>query len=771
MAITINGNQFTLSGGTVTTRLTPNHLVTLANYPAGTTQATVDSYITITATNEYTIKANRILRLTGYNDFSKARFIFESGAHICCVSEETKAGELWDGLPMNGLIFEFLNGPITVEHPSGVAETSSFTTNGKWEVYGFEVIMSYASHRGCVFWSNVAQNIRFLSVTYRGSNGSSCYVTLGGPVGNITRIDKLRQCALRIMDTNTDTSFEGSLGWAGGDSGTAKPKLLIPTNKDSSPWITMTGFKAGFQTSSDIVNITKSDFSSPALIFKDSFLDANRISMYPNSGNNWCHIQRTFTLSPKKADASDITDFTAYIKSSRPSVLDNTQYSTANPQKVLTVWTGQGYKTGTGDGTYCLPQWVTDDSNVTVQFRSYGYLTISTTANGVKDKANPTGAMPVDESIIKSGITKAQASTITDFTINWNTKTITVVSNSDFDKLNSKIAYDLAQTAQSDKADPRTVSGNKLVLESGWSLIVNSGVTLSTGTYTNFLYVDTVTNNGTITATYETLNGVVVQVDGLDPYGFGITWNLRYTSNGTNYTVLSGTGNTASITIQPNLNYNWQVRNAGYEWVDGTFNTATATVLNPKLISHKATDGSNQYLQAFDSENVNLFSFDYATNSVLVNNISGEMQYPTFNDMYKAMMNIQHLSTLVWVFTTPLQVNSTSQKFLIPDDNSISLFLSEDSNASVKITCQIVHQDTGVSADDRVKGNSSGYSIILGSPATADASSIITGLMNALGGDGYNQNINSLKKINDKLAIVNENIKKASKLIPASQNL
>ena len=50
--------------------------------------------------------------------------------------------------------------------------------------------------------------------------------------------------------------------------------------------------------------------------------------------------------------------------------------------------------------------------------------------------------------------------------------------------------------------------------------------------------------------------------------------------------------------------------------------------------------------------------------------------------------------------------------------------LSDSSTASVKITCPVVHQATGQSADDRVKGNPSGYSIILGSPATAESAGL-----------------------------------------------
>jgi hypothetical protein len=112
---------------------------------------------------------------------------------------------------------------------------------------------------------------------------------------------------------------------------------------------------------------------------------------------------------------------------------------------------------------------------------------------------------------------------------------------------------------------------------------------------------------------------------------------------------------------------------------------------------------------------------------------------------------VQQDPTLVWFWVNPVTTNATSQKVLIPPTSPLRMYLSVDSTASVKITCPVVYSDTGISADDRVKGNPSGFSIILGSSATADSSLIVSQLVEQLGGSGYVTNQNSLKKISDKV--------------------
>jgi hypothetical protein len=63
--------------------------------------------------------------------------------------------------------------------------------------------------------------------------------------------------------------------------------------------------------------------------------------------------------------------------------------------------------------------------------------------------------------------------------------------------------------------------------------------------------------------------------------------------------------------------------------------------------------------------------------------------------------------------------------------------LTTASTNTVKITCPVIHADTGASADDRVRGNAAGYSIILGSPATAESAGLAQQIISGLGGASY----------------------------------
>jgi hypothetical protein len=126
--------------------------------------------------------------------------------------------------------------------------------------------------------------------------------------------------------------------------------------------------------------------------------------------------------------------------------------------------------------------------------------------------------------------------------------------------------------------------------------------------------------------------------------------------------------------------------------------------------------------------------------------------------LYRVIEKVQQDPTLVWLWVNPVTTNATSQKVLIPNTSPLRMYLSVDSDASVKITCPVVYSDTGISADDRVKGNPAGFSIILGSSATADSSLIVAQLIEQLGGIGYSSETDNLKMINEQVQNVNQNV-------------
>lgn len=120
--------------------------------------------------------------------------------------------------------------------------------------------------------------------------------------------------------------------------------------------------------------------------------------------------------------------------------------------------------------------------------------------------------------------TNALAKLASSFTVNPTTKTITVTANSTYDDL-----YDIAKAYKYNgtqlNAETPTISdliikanGSNLEAYTGWSLVVNNGVTLSSGVKFDKIKFDTITNNGLITGVYQDNTGTstVLTISGFD---------------------------------------------------------------------------------------------------------------------------------------------------------------------------------------------------------------------------------------------------------------
>jgi hypothetical protein len=154
---------------------------------------------------------------------------------------------------------------------------------------------------------------------------------------------------------------------------------------------------------------------------------------------------------------------------------------------------------------------------------------------------------------------------------------------------------------------------------------------------------------------------------------------------------------------------------------------------------------------------------------VSVENETGAIIQPGFAELYQATQRIQHIPALVWTWSAPVTANATSQKILIPNGNPIRMFLTDESDATVKITCPVIHADTGQSADDRVRGNPAGFSIILGSPATAESAGLAAQIISGLGGSGYTEAEASqvaLKALIDEVQALVGQVKARTDLVP-----
>lgn len=299
------------------------------------------------------------------------------------------------------------------------------------------------------------------------------------------------------------------------------------------------------------------------------------------------------------------------------------------------------------------------------------------------------------------------------------------------------------------------------------STTLASGLTVSQ--WSNSTGPITTANGATITGVYADSVGQRVRVFGLDPEAFGVTWYLRHRVKGTStWTNLSGTGDQTLVILTAG-EYEFQARVPGYDWEETEIDTAVSLSLDMALRFQVSANNTPQWEMPFSETLANAFQFDLASNKVSVTNTSGAIIQPGFAELYRATQRIQHLPDLVWVWTSPVTANATSQKILIPDDNPISMFLTEASNASVKITCPVIYSATGSSADDRVRGNADGFSIILGSPATAESAGLQAGIVAALGGPNYDSELHSLaliKSVIDLIKTATDSVKTTVEAIP-----
>ena len=267
------------------------------------------------------------------------------------------------------------------------------------------------------------------------------------------------------------------------------------------------------------------------------------------------------------------------------------------------------------------------------------------------------------------------------------------------------------------------------------------------------------------------VNGSRASVTGLNPLGLSVTWNLRWKKlAASTWTTATGTGNNTQIVVDQDT-YTVQARVPGYDWKTVEFDTALALSLDISLQYQVSSNNTPQYTMPYSEALEAIFSYDAASMQVAVANTTGGILQPGFAELYQATQRIMHLPALVWTWTNPVKANSTSQKIIIPTGNPLQMFLTATSNASVKLTCPVIHEDSGQSADDRVRGNASGFSIILGSPATAESAGLQASIVAALGGPDYTESaasLMSLKGLIDAVDTLVEAVKAKTDSLPAA---
>lgn len=468
------------------------------------------------------------------------------------------------------------------------------------------------------------------------------------------------------------------------------------------------------------------------------------------------------------SSAAGLSGVTLFIKSGSITVVNAVQTGDydANTQALILNW-------NTSINSYRTCTSFIDTIAQVAQFRKYGYIEQSAPYNlNLDGYSQPIFML---SNAVLSTIDDAAANAISTVELDVPNKLIKITGVATLRQAYAKCDVELAKPANSDVVKFIDTDGDSLNVTGGWTFEIGASGVLNTSTALKQFKVDgeqvAIVSGGVVNVPYQDVDGLRVTVTNLDPEGFGITWYLRHRqTGGSTWTNVSGTGNTALILLSEGA-YDVQVRAPGYDWESAlSLNTDVSLSLSAALRFQVSANNTPQYEMPYSEALADAFQFDLPSNKVAVENETGAIIQPGFAELYRATQRIQHLPDLVWVWTSPVTANATSQKILIPDDNPISMFLTEGSNASVKITCPVIYSATGSSADDRVRGNADGFSIILGSPATAESAGLQAGIVAALGGpnyDGETHSLSIIKSVIDLIKTATDAVKGKTDNLPA----
>lgn len=495
--------------------------------------------------------------------------------------QSTISGELRGGYLVNGAQFIKAAGPTFISNNFKNAQaggsnmfigTATGAVTGTFRMNNLRVIYAVGSNTApffaCGRMNCIVDN---MILDYQGGSGPNAGISAAFGVLNNTTIVRANS-GIGNPNLGNYATING-LSYSGIFTDTPQHKFAIPNNyvmEGYAPQVLSTQFLGGFQdnTTETFANI---DLSTAGWGVNDL---KTRYQRY--GGPNTINFPRRVTFEFNDSTGANLTGVTLYIRSGSTSVVNAVQAGdyNANTQALVLNWTSTV-------ASYRVANTITDTISQVAQVRRYGFIEQSTSYSLNLSAYSQPFFMLNDASL--SGISEATAAAITTAGINWTTKTITPTADLSYDQINARIAWELAQTANSAQADPRSITGSNLTLAAGWTLVVNTGRTISAGTNITYLFVPTVTLNGTgnITAVYASNAGtstiwrfedvavgssiIVYDASGITKY-----FQSQVTSAGDyNYYIPPGTTGT----------YTWAIERYGFQRQSGTFAANTGGLL------------------------------------------------------------------------------------------------------------------------------------------------------------------------------------------------
>jgi len=486
----------------------------------------------------------------------------------------TILGELRGGYLVNGTQFMKTAGPTFYSNSwnNGGAGGSNMWTGtatgamtGKFRMHNVRFVEYAGSNASFYFAAGRMEMIVENMILDHQGDSAGANASIGAAYGTLknTYIVKANSGISATNGTNFAT-FDG-LYYVGNYQSTPQHKFSMPngfTLDGYAPQVTSAQFLGGF------ANSTTETYSNINLTTAGWGLNDLKTKYQRYGGPNTLNFPRTVAFEFNDSTAANLANVTLYIKSGSTSVINAVQagdYS-ANTQALILTWT-------TTTTSYRVCDSFTDTIAQVAQVRKYGYIEQSTSYSLNFDAYSQPFFMLTDAYL--SSISEATASAITTAGINWTTKTITPTADLSYDQINARIAWELAQTTGSANADPRTLSGENLSLATGWSLVVNTGRTISAGTAITYFYAPTVTLNGT-----GKIAGIYASTAGTST-----TFELKNIAAGSSIIIYDSTGTTKlfqqEITTGGDFPYysapgtagtgNWAIERFGYQRQSGSF--------------------------------------------------------------------------------------------------------------------------------------------------------------------------------------------------------
>lgn len=421
--------------------------------------------------------------------------------------QTTILGELRGGYLVNGTQFIKAAGPTFISNNYRNAQaggTSMFTganngaVTGTFRMNNLRIIYQVGSNTAPTFvcgrMNCIVDN---MILDYQGGSGANAGISVAFGTLNNTSIVAANS-GIGNPNSGQYATING-LSYLGIITDSPNHKFAIPNNyvlEGYAPQVLSTQKLGGFQdnTTETFANI---DLSSAGWGLNDL-----KVNYLRYGGLNEIRFPRRVSFQFNDSTGADLTGVTLYIKSGSTSIINAIQagdYS-ANTQALVLNWTSSV-------ASYRVANTITDTISQIAQIRKYGYIEQSASYSLNLAAYSQPFFMLADASL--SGISEATASAITTAGINWTTKTITPTADLTYDQINARIAWELAQTTNSAQADPRTISGSKVSLATGWTLVVNTGRTISAGVNITEVFIPTITTIGTgkIEAIYQDNTG------------------------------------------------------------------------------------------------------------------------------------------------------------------------------------------------------------------------------------------------------------------------